>query len=78
MLFSYYFYFTTYVNLYVMNDLFETTELMPDSVAEIVNRYCDGNGLSYTQCSELVKELNAIGYTCDYYLDAEPFDLRKL
>lgn len=61
-----------------MNDLFETPELMPENVAKIVEKYGHGNGLSYDECAELVKELNAIGYTCDYGLDAEPFDLRKI
>jgi hypothetical protein len=26
----------------------------------------------------MVTELESVGYTCDYYLDAVPFDLRKI
>ena len=65
-----------------MQDLFETPELLPANVRAIVNRYAEklnnGDGDGYTVCAELVAELELNGYTCDYYLDAEPYDLKKL
>jgi hypothetical protein len=65
-----------------MQDLFETPGLLPANVQEIVNRYSEklinGDGDGYTVCAELVAELETVGYTCDYYLDAEPFNLEKL
>ena len=27
---------------------------------------------------KLVKDLNAVGYTCDYGLDASPYDLKQI
>lgn len=60
-------------------DLFQTEELIPANVMEILNKYredlIDG---SYSACSECCKELEAIGYTFDWYLDGEPFDLRPI
>ena len=65
-----------------MQDLFDTPELLPANVQEIVNRYSEklinGDGDGYTVCAEFVAELETVGYTCDYYLDAEPFNLQKL
>ena len=65
-----------------MEDLFENPELLPQNVQDIIVKYGQilesgehTNG--YVVCANLVKELNAVGYTCDYYLDAEPFWLRK-
>lgn len=58
-------------------DLFEHYESLPDNVREIVDKYCDGN-MKYEQCAALKKELEAVGYTCSYGLDAEPYELRKI
>jgi hypothetical protein len=33
---------------------------------------------TYENCYNMVTELESVGYTCDYYLDAVPFDLRKI
>jgi hypothetical protein len=60
-----------------MKDLFENPELLPIEVLEILEKYSEMDN-SYQNCSELVQELNSVGYTCDYGLDAEPFDLRKI
>lgn len=77
MLFACCFYFTTYLNLCLMNDLFETPELLPNNVQEILNKFSEMDN-TYEECEELVSELNQVGYTCDYYLDAVPYDLRKI
>jgi hypothetical protein len=45
--------------------------------ARVLNKYSDKDD-TYENCSNLVDDLNKIGYTCDYYLDAEPYNLRKL
>jgi hypothetical protein len=60
-----------------MQDLFENPELLPIEVQEILEKYSEMDN-SYETCSELVRELNSVGYTCDYGLDAEPFELRKI
>ena len=33
---------------------------------------------TYTNCAEIIAELEKVGYTAEYYLDAQIFDLRKL
>ena len=58
-------------------DLFETPDLIPDNVKEILNTW-DESINSYTELSRIVDELNKIGYTFDYGLDASPFDLHKI
>lgn len=59
-----------------MNDLFETPELIPEEVMAILSKY--ENAESYEDCRQLETELNEIGYTIDWGLDAEPYNLRKL
>ena len=64
-----------------MQDLFETPELLPANVRAIVQKYANNfasNGASYKECKKLVKDLEKHGYTCNYGLDAEPYDLKKL
>ena len=65
-----------------MQDLFDTPELLPANVQEIINRYgeklINGDGDGYEVCAQLVAELETVGYTCDYYLDAQPFGLQKV
>lgn len=58
-------------------DLFEQWETLPIEVQAILNRYCDGDN-SYEKCAMLVSELETVGYTCDYGLSGEPYDLRKM
>lgn len=60
-----------------MPDLFEDYDSLPDDVKTVLDRYTDSD-TNYENCALLVQELNAIGYTCEYGLDAEPFKLRKL
>ncbi len=63
-----------------MTDLFEHPEELPDNVQALINKFVDSEEIQdqYQACAELVTGLEKIGYTCDYYLDAVPFDLRKL
>jgi hypothetical protein len=51
-------------------------DILPQNVKDILDKYeeCE----SYEECSKLVKELETIGWTCDYYLDANPFDFRRV
>ena len=60
-----------------MVDLFNTPEILPIEVQIILHKYYEMDD-TYENCGNLVDELEQVGYTCDYYLDAEPFDLRKL
>lgn len=60
-----------------MKDLFEHYEEMPNHIAAIVNRFLKKE-LSYDACEQLVCELEQEGYTCEYGLDACPFNLKKV
>jgi hypothetical protein len=60
-----------------MNDLFETPELLSIDVQAILEKYSNKD-FNYNNCSDLVDELEEVGYTCEYGLDAIPYDLRKL
>lgn len=59
-----------------MKDLFSTPELLPVNIQTIIEKYgeCD----TYEQCAEMQTELEANGYTFDWYLTSEPYNLRKL
>jgi len=59
-----------------MQDLFEIYETLPQEVQDVIEKY--GEVDTYTQCNNMLKELTALGYTFDYYLDAVPFNLQKI
>jgi hypothetical protein len=56
-------------------DLFDIYEMQPDNLKKICEAY-DVAG-SYEDCKMFLGEVEAIGYTFDYGLDAVPFNLRK-
>lgn len=56
-------------------DMFEQYELLPIEVQAILDKYSEKEN-DYENCSNLVDELEQVGWTCDYGLDAEPFNLR--
>lgn len=58
-------------------DLFENPEALPQEVQDVLMEFCDGEN-SYDQCRALIDALEPLGYTCDYGLDAQPYDLRKI
>lgn len=60
-----------------MKDLFEYPELLPANVNEIIERFANEGQFSYERCDQLIDELNAVGYTCEYGLDAMPYNLQR-
>ena len=60
-----------------MNDLFETPENLPSEIIDIMNDFSKMNN-SYTACEIMLKKCLKLGYTFDYGLDGEPYNLRKL
>ena len=62
-------------------DLFEDYQNQPKELAEIVDsymsKYQDGD-FDYVDSRNFLKEVNAIGYTFDYGLDNEPYNLRPI
>lgn len=58
-------------------DLFEDYENHPPELIAVLENF-DLEELDYDSCAELVTELEKIGYTCEYGLDAQPYELKKL
>ena len=62
-------------------DLFEDYELLPEELKAVCDKWQEKAaywGLDYNDCEAFQKECETIGYTFDYGLDAEPFDLRSI
>jgi len=61
-------------------DLFEYPEQMPEKVAEIYHKYQDEfmGDMDYSDTQNMLNEMEAVGYTFDYYLDNEPYGLRPV
>jgi hypothetical protein len=57
-------------------DLFDHPELIPQSVQDVLEKY--GSDLSYIDLENMLKEVEALGYTFEYYLDATPYNLQKI
>lgn len=60
-------------------DLFENPELIPKNVKDVLESYEQQaiEGFSYEDLANLQNAVEALGYTFEYYLDAEPFNLIK-
>jgi hypothetical protein len=56
-------------------DLFESYETLPAEVKEVLFSFEDE---TYEECERLLSKLEPLGYTFDYYLDASPYNLRKI
>jgi hypothetical protein len=61
-----------------MRDLFETPELIPENVLAILDTFDEDCANTYHELARLVNEIEQIGYTFDYYLDAEAYGLRPI
>ena len=62
-------------------DLFENYKEQPAELSKIVNFYMnkfDDGDYDYEDSKNFLKEVEAIGYTFDYGLDNEPYNLRPL
>jgi hypothetical protein len=58
-------------------DLFEDYENLPTEVTAILEKF-DSDILSYKNCENLISELEKIGYSCEYDLSGELFNLIKI
>ena len=70
--------FIDFNSLEETKDLFENYEAIPDNVKSILAHYEDLDAMTYEELAGLQKNLETIGYTFDYGLDAQPFNLRKI
>lgn len=60
-------------------DLFEDYDNIPDNLQKILDKYEDAfQDGDYSGLAKALKEANAIGYTFEYYLDGQAYDLRKI
>jgi hypothetical protein len=61
-------------------DLFEHYERLPDNVQELYFSWGDrlADGAEYEDLKQMLSEFEELGYTFDYGLDAEPYDLRVI
>ena len=60
-----------------MKDLFETPELIPDNVQAVLESF-DEDADDYQELERILAEIEPMGYTFDYYLNAEPYGLRPI
>jgi hypothetical protein len=63
------------------NDLFWDLDLLPIEVKVIIEKYQlidTDTGLNYSDLANMLKELEILGYTFEYGLDAIPFNLQKI
>lgn len=56
-------------------NLFEHYELLPQNVQDLLIEFGELED-TYEDCDKLIARLEEVGYTCSYYLSAEPYDLR--
>lgn len=57
-------------------DLFRNYDKLPKKVQRILAKYSDGE--EYSDLEDALSELEPLGYTFDYGLDAVPYNLRKI
>ena len=57
-----------------MEDLFETPELLPVEVQNVLEEF-SYKDQTYANCQQLIAALEPLGYTCEYDLSGTPFNL---
>lgn len=60
-----------------MKDLFETIEMLPEEMQQILSEFAEEDN-TYDACADLLSRCEAQGYTFEYGLDASPFNLTKI
>lgn len=58
-------------------DMFSHWEKLPENIQAILQKYADEDE-DYNNLAAMLLELEAEGYTFEYYLTAEPYALRKI
>ena len=64
-----------------MQDLFEVYETLPKKMQQVCEYYWEkqaSEGLTYIDCKVFLQKVELLGYTFEYGLDSEPFNLQKL
>jgi hypothetical protein len=52
-------------------------DALPEHIKEICGMF-DENEDSYQECAKLQDRLQSVGWTCGYYLDGVPFDVKPM
>lgn len=60
-----------------MKDLFEFPEHQPKELRKILDSWNPDED-DYIQLEDLLKKVEKVGFTFDYYLDGVPYNLRKI
>lgn len=58
-------------------DLFEHYESLPQEVQDVLVKHQEDDN-TYEACESLISDLEEVGYTCEYGLDASPINLTKI
>ena len=66
------------IKTYKMKDLFETPELIPNNVQAVLETFDENCANTYHELDRILNLIEPMGYTFDYYLDAEPYGLRPI
>ncbi len=51
---------------------------VPKVIQDIIIKFEDADEYTYKTCEKLKNDLEKHGWTIDYYLDADPYNLRPL
>jgi len=51
---------------------------IPKKIESIIIKFEEADEYTYITCEKLQNDLEKHGWTIDYYLDAEPYNLRPL
>lgn len=55
----------------------EEWDALPQQIKSIVGTFNEDED-AYKECRKLNKRLELVGWTCDYYLDGVPFDIKPI
>lgn len=66
-----------YINKAMELDLFANYKELPQSVQDALSMH-DENGDQYEELNKTLERIEPLGYVFEYYLDAEPYALRKI
>lgn len=60
-------------------DLFETPELVPSAVWQLFEEWNNAASerAAYAACRKLLAQIEPMGYTFDFGLDGEPYNLKE-
>ena len=59
-------------------DLFQHVERLPKNIQYTIERYTNSDSFSYDDCRAMLEDMESQGYTFEYGLDAEPYNLKRM